>query len=76
MEKDEKYMSGIFIFWITLCILCIFWACNTSCSSTKIPYKQAKKEWYCPPKKEYKPKSYKGNSFIHHAGSRIKSGGK
>ena len=54
---------------LLLCILSLM-----SCATQKMPYRQAKKEWYCPPKKKYKPKtkiSHEGNSFIHHGGSTI-----
>ena len=31
----------------------------SSCATSKVPYEQAKKKWYCTPEKKYKPNGKK-----------------
>lgn len=74
-NKDDIYKIQGFalIGTIVTGILIVIYTFCTSCATQKMPYKQAKKEWTCPPEKKYKPKKirYEKNSFIHHAGSNI-----
>ena len=67
-NKDFTYKVND---WCIIGIITIFlYLVCTSCATSKMPYEQAKKEWYCPPKKKYKPnKPNNENSFIHHPGS-------
>ena len=60
MKTKRLSYQITFYSWIGI-ILIIIYLALTSCAASKIPYKQAKKEWTCPPKKEYKPKKVRGH---------------